>query len=92
MPDMKQGSARISEGTKHHAWPASQVGDIRATATANDRDSNAAENLKRWPSLSFSVTGHGGRVSQVMPAVANEASTSLLAVPSPSWAGQGRLS
>ena len=43
----------------------------------NDRDGNAAENLKEWPSLSFSVSGRGGRVSQAMPAVASEASISL---------------
>ncbi len=43
----------------------------------NDRDRNAAENLKQWPSSSFSASGRGGRVSQVMPAVASEASMSL---------------
>ena len=43
----------------------------------NDRDGNAAENLKEWPSSSFSVPGRGGRVSQAMPAVASEASISL---------------
>ncbi len=43
----------------------------------NDRDGNAAENLKEWPSSSFSVSGRGGRVSQAMPAVAGEASMSL---------------
>ena len=40
----------------------------------NDRDANAAENLKTWPSSSFSVSGRGGRVSPAMPAVASEAS------------------
>ena len=29
----------------------------------NDRDANAALNLEKWPSLSFSVSGRGGRVS-----------------------------
>ena len=43
----------------------------------NDRDGNAADNLKEWPSSSFSVSGRGGRVSQAMPAVASEASMSL---------------
>ena len=43
----------------------------------NDRDGNAADNLKQWPSSSFSVSGRGGRVSQAMPAVASEASMSL---------------
>ena len=40
----------------------------------NDRDANAAENLKTWPSSSFSVSGRGDRVSPAMPAVASEAS------------------
>jgi putative transposase len=43
----------------------------------NDRDGNAADNLKEWPSSSFSVTGRGGRVSQATPAVASEASRNL---------------
>ena len=43
----------------------------------NDRDGNAAENLKEWTGSSFPVSGRGGRVSQAMPAVAGEASISL---------------
>ena len=53
----------------------------------NERDGNAAENLKRWPGLSFPVSGRGGRVSQAMPAVADEASMNLPAASGPSWAG-----
>ena len=49
----------------------------RGCGALNDRDGNAAENLKEWPSSSFSVSGRGGRVSQAMPAVASEASMSL---------------
>ena len=40
----------------------------------NDRDANAAENLSRWPGLSFPVTGRGDRVSPALPAVVGEAS------------------
>ena len=40
----------------------------------NERDANAALNLESWPSLSFSVSGRGGRVSPAMSAVASEAS------------------
>ena len=47
----------------------------------NDRDGNAAENLKGWPSSSFSVSGRGGCVSQAGPAVAGEASSGLFGVP-----------
>ncbi len=43
----------------------------------NDRDRNAAENLKEWPGSSFPVSGRGDRVSQAMPAVASEATISL---------------
>ena len=43
----------------------------------NERDANAALNLETWPSLSFSVSGRGGRVSPAMPAVASEASMNL---------------
>ena len=43
----------------------------------NERDANAALNLEKWPSLSFSVSGRGGRVSPAMPAVASEASMNL---------------
>lgn len=41
----------------------------------NDRDANAAENLARWPGLSFPVSGRGDRVSPAMLAVVSEAST-----------------
>ena len=40
----------------------------------NDRDANAAENLARWPGLSFPATGRGDRVRPGMPAVVGEAS------------------
>ena len=43
----------------------------------NERDANAAENLKNWPGLSFPVSGRGGRVSPAVPAVTVEASMSL---------------
>ena len=44
-------------------------------------DGNIADNLKGWPGLSFPVSGRGGYVSRAMPAVADEASTNLPAVP-----------
>ena len=68
-------------------WPNGELGlaDRRwrcgGCGSLLERDGNAAENLKRWPGLSFPVSGRGGRVSQAMPAVADEASTSLPAVP-----------
>ena len=40
----------------------------------NDRDANAAENLARWPGMSFPVSGRGDRVSPAFLAVACEAS------------------
>ena len=45
--------------------------------SVNERDANAALNLKNWPGLSFPVSGRGGRVSPAMPAVACEASRGL---------------
>ncbi len=41
----------------------------------NDRDANAAENLAKWPGLSFPVSGRGDRVRPAMPAAVIEAST-----------------
>ncbi len=41
----------------------------------NDRDANAAENLAKWPGLSFPVSGRGDRVRPAMPAAVVEAST-----------------
>ena len=50
----------------------------------NDRDVNAAENLKQWPGLSFPVTGRGDRVRPAMLAVVSEASTDrILSQPRP---------
>ena len=46
----------------------------------NDRDANAAENLAKWPGLSFPVTGRGDRVSPAMPAVVDEASRNMAEV------------
>ena len=46
----------------------------------NERDSNAAENLKSWPGLSFPAAGRGDRVSPAMPAVACEASRNTLSM------------
>ena len=43
----------------------------------NDRDANAAENLRQWPGWSFPVSGRGDCVSPAMPAVACEASRNL---------------
>ena len=45
----------------------------------NDRDHNAAVNLRIWPGLSFPVAGRGDRVSPAVPAVASEASRNLSA-------------
>ena len=44
----------------------------------NERDANAAMNLEAWPSLSFSVSGRGDRISPAMPAVVGEASMNLV--------------
>ena len=33
----------------------------------NERDSNAAENLEKWPGLSFPVTGRGGCINPATP-------------------------
>jgi hypothetical protein len=44
----------------------------------NERDHNAAMNLRNWPGSSFPVPGRGDRVSRAMPAVASEASRNLL--------------
>ena len=54
----------------------------------NERDANAAENLKNWPGLSFPVSGRGGRVSPAVLAVTVEASMSL---PNAVWPDQVRL-
>lgn len=47
----------------------------------NERDENAALNLRNWPSLSFSVSGRGDRVSPTKSAVASEASMGPVAAP-----------
>ncbi|MYB16039.1 MAG: IS200/IS605 family element transposase accessory protein TnpB [Chloroflexi bacterium] len=47
----------------------------------NERDENAALNLKNWPSSSFSVSGRGDRASPTKSAVACEASTGPVAAP-----------
>ena len=50
----------------------------------NQRDDNAAVNLRNWPGLSFPVSGRGDRVRPAMPAVACEASSgSVLEVGTP---------
>ena len=49
----------------------------------NDRDYNAAVNLRNWPGLSFPASGRGDRVSPAMPAVVCEASTRTLLSPVP---------
>ena len=40
----------------------------------NERDANAAVNLRNWPGLSFPVTGRGDRVRPALPAVVVETS------------------
>ena len=49
----------------------------RSCGALNDRDANAAENLRQWPGWSFPVSGRGDCVSPAMPAVACEASRNL---------------
>ena len=49
----------------------------RSCGALNDRDVNAAENLRQWPGWSFPVSGRGDCVSPAMPAVACEASRNL---------------
>ena len=59
-------------GLSDRLWRCQRCGSV------NDRDANAARNLESWPGLSFPVSGRGGLVSPVMPAVASEASRGLL--------------
>ena len=49
----------------------------RSCGALNDRDANAAENLRQWPGSSFPASGRGDHVSPAMPAVACEASRNL---------------
>ena len=58
-------------------WLCSGCGEL------NDRDHNAAINLRNWPGLSFPASGRGDRVSPAMPAVVCEASTRTLLSPVP---------
>ena len=41
----------------------------------DNRGANAAENLAKWPGLSFLLKGRGNQVRPAMPAVGPEAST-----------------